>query len=232
MSTFRESVPLLVSSLNRHFGRPRGPAETRSRFEKLVACYWERVVSTKQADAAVRAFEEAGLNDARSPAELDPVTLQDLLREAGLSVSAKVLAPFSRLVRALADHPDILLDPVDDAAAVPTRTLRDELVAIPGIGPATADDLLLRVFGQARYPLDRATYRILLRHGWIDSTADYEETNDLLVGSLGGEPNLLADVSLWFEELGRSHCRAGGPRCENCPLQPLLPEGGPLGDES
>jgi endonuclease-3 related protein len=232
MSTFPESIPRLVSALDRHSGRPRRLVEERSAFERLVACYWERVVSAKEVDAALLAFEESGLSTPRSLAELDLGAFQDLLREAGLSVSSKSLAPFLRLTRRLASHPEIELDDFAATARIATSTLREELVAIPGIGPATADDILLRVFGRPRYPLDRSTYRILLRHGWIDSTADYEETTDLLIRNLEEDPNLLADLSLWFEELGRSHCRASGPRCENCPLRSLLPEGGPLDGES
>lgn len=232
MSTFREAIPRLVSALDRDSGRPRRLVESRSTFERLVACYWDRVVSAKQTAAALRAFEDSGLSTPRSLVELDLSTLQDTLRQAGLSVSSKLLAPFLRLIGRLASLPEIDLDDCAASARIATSTLREEIVAVPGIGPATADDILLRVFGRPRYPLDRATYRILLRHGWIDSTADYEETVDLLVRNFDEDPNLLADVSVWFEELGRSHCRASGPRCKNCPLQPLLPEGGPVDGES
>jgi len=232
MSTFRDSIPRLVSALARHPGRPRRLVEQRPAFERLVACYWDRVVSAKQTAAALLAFEESGLSTLRSVAELDLATLRDLLAQAGLSVSSKSLAPFHRLVRRLASHPEFDPDDFSPSDRIATSALREEVVAITGIGPATADDVLLKVFGRPRYPLDRATYRILLRHGWIDSTADYEETTDLLIHNLDEDPNLIADVSLWFEELGRTHCRASGPRCEGCPLQPLLPEGGPLDGES
>jgi endonuclease-3 related protein len=232
MPTLRESFPRLVSALVQHFGRPRRLVDSRSWFERLIVCIWERVISAKQTNMVLEIFEKAGLSNSQALAELDPAALQDLLRQEGLSVSAKAVSPLLRAIRRLASYPELAGDPFDGADRIATSLLREELVAIPGIGPATADDILLKVFERPRYPLDRATYRILLRHGWIDSTANYEETGDLLIRNSDEDPNLLADLSLWFEELGRSHCRSSGPKCERCPLQDLLPAEGPLEGES
>ena len=56
----------------------------------------------------------------------------------------------------------------------PSRSARSWL-ALNGVGPATADALLLFALRRPVYPLDRATYRILVRHGWLDPSADYDE---------------------------------------------------------
>ena len=159
-------------------------------------------------------------------------TLQDLFLQAGLSIPAKSLAQFLRVIQWWAGHPEFADDDLGDPEVSSPTQIREELVAIRGISPAAADEILLRAFEQPRYPLDRATYRILLRHGWIDSTADYDETSDLLIRATGEDPNLLLDLSLWFDRLGRTHCRPSGPACDRCPLQPLLPEEGPLELES
>jgi len=232
MPTLREAISRLVSA----FGsapESKGKAQDhRSRFESLIDCYWERVGSVKQAEAVLSAFDELGILEPRELAEFDPSSLGDMLRQSSLSVSPKLLKPFLRLIRLAAIDRPGLLEGDDDREQLSTETLRDELTAIPGIGRATADAILLKVFSLPVYPLDRATYRVLFRHGWTDTTADYDEVSDLLIRNSDEDPNLLANLTLWFEHLGRSHCRAGGPRCERCPLQPLLPEQGPLEDDS
>jgi endonuclease-3 related protein len=135
-------------------------------------------------------------------------------------------------VRWVAHDLEFALGNLDDISTIPTESLRESLLAIPGIGASSADDILLNVFGRPRYPLDRSTYRILIRHGWLDVTADYDEAVDLILRNTDADLNLLGRLSIWFEELGRSHCRVGKPKCEQCPLRSLLPEGGPMGADS
>ena len=73
----------------------------------------------------------------------------------------------------------------DDEAAWPTARLRRELTALSGIGQAKADAILLFGLGRPVYPVDRGTYRILVRHGWIDPSADYDEVSQLLIHAIG-----------------------------------------------
>ena len=113
--------------------------------------------------------------------------------------------------------------------------LRGELAAIRGIGLATADAIVLFALKRPSYPVDRATFRVLVRHGWLDPNSSYDEARDLLVGQAvdlgevaGGEAaNGLIDIAHGMVPIGRRYCRAAGPRCEECPLEPVLPEGGP-----
>ena len=65
--------------------------------------------------------------------------------------------------------------------AMPVAWLREELSMIKGIGPATADAIILLALKRPSYPVDRASFRVLVRHGWIDSTATYDDARDLLV---------------------------------------------------
>jgi endonuclease-3 related protein len=190
------------------------------------------MISARNSGQVVEALAVAGVSDVESLAEFDLTSFQDLLRQAGVTVSIKALAPLLRLVQWVANDFELATGNLEKISNITTEHLRESLLAIAGIGASTADDILLHVFDRPRYPLDRATYRILIRHGWLDITSDYDETVDFLLRSTDADPNLLRRLSIWFEELGRSHCRAAGPRCEQCPLQSLLPEGGPMGAES
>jgi endonuclease-3 related protein len=116
-----------------------------------------------------------------------------------------------------------------------TDWLRGELAAIRGIGLATADAILLFALKRPSYPVDRATFRVLVRHAWLDPNALYDEARDLLVSQAvesgdvpdGLAANRLIEVARGMGQLGRRFCRAAGPRCDQCPLEPVLPEGGP-----
>jgi endonuclease-3 related protein len=129
-----------------------------------------------------------------------------------------------------ADHDDDGHDALE--SAIPAR---DDLAAVKGIGPATADAMILLALGRPSYPVDRPTYRVLVRHGWIDSTTSYEEARDSIVdramsmadGSDEAAALDLAALGHAMAELGRQFCRARAPLCAGCPLEHLLPEGGP-----
>ena len=93
-----------------------------------------------------------------------------------------------------------------------------------GRGPAA---LLLHGLRRPAYPLDRASYRILVRHGWLDPSADYDEARDVVERLDPDVPEHLARLSAWLERIGREYCRPTIAKCERCPLRSFLPEGGP-----
>ena len=75
---------------------------------------------------------------------------------------------------------------------------------------------------------DLVIQRILVRHGWLDPSSDYDEARSALESIAPDEPERLAQLSLGFEKLGRDFCKSTAPKCDRCPLRPLLPEGGPV----
>ncbi len=103
----------------------------------------------------------------------------------------------------------------------PLEELRPELLAVPGIGPETADDILLYACHKPVFVVDAYTQRILHRHGIIEAPIKYEPLRRLF------EDHLEPDVSMYKEYhglivyTGKDFCRAR-PRCEGCPLEPLL----------
>ncbi len=94
---------------------------------------------------------------------------------------------------------------------------RAELLSITGIGPETADAILLYAGGQLTFVVDAYTRRVLRRHHVLPGHASYEEVKELF------EQNLPEDVQLYNEyhallvELGKRHCRVKAD-CEHCPL--------------
>jgi endonuclease-3 related protein len=137
--------------------------------------------------------------------------------------------------------------------AQPTAELREQLLALNGVGPETADSILLYAGQRPVFVVDAYTKRIAGRHGILPETAKYEDfrllfertlsrgpkpatdSSDLLQGA-GHRPSrmsLAARIPLAqvFNEMhgllvgvGRNHCLKSRPRCDLCPLKRLLPQ--------
>ena len=105
--------------------------------------------------------------------------------------------------------------------ATPLPQLRDELLSVNGIGPETADSILLYAGALPTFVVDAYTRRVLSRHGWVDTDATYDAMKELF------ERHLEQDVALYNEyhalivAVGSRFCGTT-PRCDECPLRPML----------
>jgi endonuclease-3 related protein len=113
-------------------------------------------------------------------------------------------------------------------AELPTEELRQELLGIWGIGPETADSILLYAFGRPVFVVDAYTRRLLARHG-LHPGGDYEEIRAFLEGALPRDVDLYNDFHAQIVWAGQRFCRTL-PQCEGCPLRVHLPAGGPIGE--
>jgi endonuclease III related protein len=228
MSSLDDALPAIREALTGRYGRPEPFVAGEDAFAALVAVALERAFDPAKQARAVDALRDAGLLDPQALAESDSTEAAEALRSAGLKVREKALAPLRRVARWLVElhHGDADVLAGSDSA-VPTEQLREELAAVSGVGPATADALLLFALRRPVYPLDRATYRVLVRHGWIDATVEYVEARDAIERLAPDDPATLARLSHWFERIGRDYCRLAVAKCDKCPLRPWLPDGGP-----
>jgi len=96
--------------------------------------------------------------------------------------------------------------------------LRHQLLGVHGVGPETADAILLYAFEKPVFVIDAYTRRLVARLGWVTGNESYEDLRR------GFEDALQADVSMYNEyhalivAHGKAHCRIK-PRCENCCLR-------------
>jgi endonuclease-3 related protein len=241
MPPLDDAFPSVLTALVDRYGSPARDRDTdrQDSFDATIMALLGRSLGTAKGQAAATRLRDEGLLTPARLAEIEMVELRDLLRSELGSVSVKTLWVVKRLAQWLVDQGRgengnalDLTQPSDD--------LREQLAAIRGISVAAADALLLHGFARPTYSVDRASYRILIRHGWIDSSATYDEARDLLTGHawrLSHEDEaeqtvILAQLAHGMSKTGREFCRAGGPRCSGCPLEPVLPEGGPSEAES
>ncbi len=227
MPTLSEAYPTIARTLAIPTGRraaiPSGP----SRFEALIALVGSRTPNSNRGDRLASALADAGLLDPETLASTNLDELTDTLRDARVEAPVATLRLIQRLAGWFLSHRDDLEGEPEPADEFP-ESWRDELAGINGIGRSTADAIALRIFGAATYPLDRATYRIFVRHGWIDPTAEYEEVASSILGVCRADPPALDAFSRGMADIGRRFCKPAAPRCERCPLRSVLPPGGPV----
>lgn len=105
----------------------------------------------------------------------------------------------------------------------PLKELREELLGMRGIGPETADSIILYAGGRPKFVIDAYTLRLAGRIGWLKN-AGYAQAQIFF------EKNLPRSVRCWREfhalivELGKRHCMKT-PRCAGCPLRRLCETG-------
>ncbi len=98
-----------------------------------------------------------------------------------------------------------------------TRRLRQRLLTVNGIGPETADSILLYAAGRPVFVIDAYTHRILARHGMIEEQITYQELQELFMENLPEDASLYNEFHALLVEAGKNFC-SKKPDCSQCPL--------------
>ncbi len=104
----------------------------------------------------------------------------------------------------------------------PTTVLREQLLSVHGIGPETADSILLYAGKRPVFVVDAYTRRILQRHGLVRGMESYEDIRRLFEKSLPANRQLFNEYHALIVHAGKHFCRAKAPLCSACALRPLL----------
>ena len=110
---------------------------------------------------------------------------------------------------------------------VPTAVLREQLLAVYGVGPETADAILLYAGKHPVFVVDAYTRRMLERHDLIEAGHTYEDIRRFFESALPADHLLYNEFHALIVHAGKNYCRARNPRCSECALRSLLPERGP-----
>lgn len=213
----REAHRLL---LRRHGPLGWWPAETP--LEVCVGAVLTQNAAWRNVERALRNLREAGvLGEARAMLALPPARLSALIRPAGY------FRVKERRLRALLRWIGERGGDAAEALRGDPAALRESLLAVHGVGRETADSILLYAGGHRIFVVDAYTRRVLGRHGWADPEADYDALRSLLEGALPRDAALYNQFHAELVMVGKGHCGTA-PSCGGCPLEGLLPPGGPL----
>jgi len=195
----------------------------QSPFEVIVGAVLTQNTNWQNVEKAIENLRQADLLEPHALYDVPNEELQQLIRPAGyFRIKAGRLHNLLEfLVRRYDGSLEIMFN-------TPLPALREQLLAVGGVGPETADSILLYAGGLPSFVVDAYTHRVFARHGWIGFDADYHQIQDHFQGNLPDDPAMYNEYHALIVHLGKHYCRKTKPKCQDCPLAELLPDGGPL----
>jgi endonuclease-3 related protein len=190
----------------------------RTRFEIIVGAILTQNTSWRNVEPAIRNLRTEKLLSPRAIEAVSLGRLARLIRSSGyFRQKAKKLKAFTRFLRL--EYGGSL----GRMFRTPTAALREQLLAVHGIGPETADSILLYAGEHSVFVVDAYTRRMLERHQLATSQHSYEEIRQLFESNLTPDAPLYNEFHALIVRTGKEYCRTRNPRCSECPLQSLLP---------
>ena len=194
------------------------PGETP--FEVMVGAVLVQNTAWRNVERAIDNLREAALIEPLALYQVSIEELQELIRPAGYyRLKASRLRNLLRLIV------DDYAGSVKALLSVDRSTLREQLLSVKGIGPETADSIVLYAAQMPTFVVDTYTHRILARHGWIGYEADYYELQEHFESNLPHDVALFNEYHALLVRVGHLYCRKE-PKCDDCPLCELLPDSG------
>ncbi len=196
-----------------HFGPQHWwPGETP--FEILVGAILTQNANWQNVEKAITNLRQAGVLSLEKMSELPPDLLAGYIRPSGYyNIKA------GRLRNLLAHINQAHGGDLDAFLGQDAAVLREELLSIRGIGPETADSMILYAAGKPVFVVDAYTHRILSRHDIIPGEFGYREIQELFTDNLEEDVALYNEYHALLVRTGKEYCRKSAPRCDRCPLK-------------
>lgn len=187
------------------------PGETQ--FEIIVGAILTQNTAWNNVEKAIQNLKKARLLTPRRLHDLSHVDLAEFIRPAGyFNVKARRLKTFLNLLF------DKYGGNLDKMFKKRLNVLRGELLTVNGIGPETADSILLYAGGYPIFVVDAYTKRVLSRHQLVSQDATYEDIQRLFMDNLPHDAKLFNEYHALFVRVGKDLCRPRRPLCQRCPL--------------
>ena len=173
--------------------------------------------SWKNVEKAIGNLKRARLLDPRKLARVPKGRLERLLRPSGFfRVKAQRLRSFLKYLEG-----DYRFN-LSKMKRHPLPRLRRELLGVPGIGPETADSILLYALDKPAFVIDAYTRRIFQRHRLISDGASYEEVQRHFADVLPPSVRRFNEYHALLVRVGKDLCKKRTPLCSQCPLNGFL----------
>jgi endonuclease III related protein len=192
----------------------------RTPFEVIVGAILTQSTAWINVEKAIANLRRANLLSPRAMERVPLSRLARLVRSSGyFRQKAKKLKAFALFLRR--EYSGSL----SRMFRTPTTELREKLLAVHGIGPETADSILLYAGAHPIFVVDAYTKRILVRHGWVEPKAGYDEMRELVEGNFPRDVARYNELHALLVQVGKNWCRPREARCTECPLGPFLENG-------
>jgi endonuclease-3 len=206
----------ILQTLKRTFTMPKWVTSNRDPFETLIVT----IISQNTADRnTAKAFENLSKRFKIEPevlANAETSQIEECLRVAGLYRNkAKTIKKLSKII--LKEFHGTL-NPI---LSLPFEEARKTLLKLPGVGPKTADVLLLFCSEKPTIPVDTHVNRVAKRLGLAPQKGNYETVRQSLQSIY--DPKEYLSVHILLILLGRKYCKAKNPLCKDCPVNVFCP---------
>ena len=233
----RKLLMQVYDALFKRYGhRHWWPGDTRD--EILIGAILTQNTAWTNVEKAIANLKGEGLLTAKAIAEADVGTLARLIRPAGYfnQKAVRLKEFFGHFEAGRETEHDGGRQGLDAFFSQPLEEARMQLLALRGIGPETADSMLLYAGNLPTFVIDAYTFRIFKRLG-LDKKAyqrrtpkglwkdDYEAFRQYFLKNLPEDVALFNEYHALLVEHGKTHCRSK-PDCEGCALAGMC--GGPL----
>ncbi len=193
------------------------PADTP--FEVIIGAILTQNTSWSNVEKAIRNLKDKKLLIPSKLYKLSDRRLAVLIKSAGYyNIKASRIKHFLRFFF------ESYQGSIEKISAVITGELRRQLLSVNGIGPETADSILLYALGKPVFVVDAYTRRIFYRHGLTKEDWGYSEVQDLFLRDLKPATRLFNEYHALLVRLGKEFCLKKKPKCDLCPLRFLLKE--------
>jgi endonuclease-3 related protein len=189
-------------------------------FELIIGAILTQNTSWTNVERAIANLHQAGLLTPEGIRKVGLRQLEQLIRPSGyFHQKARKLKAFCEFLSK--EYRGSLRKMFE----TPTILLRERLLGVFGIGPETADSILVYGGGHPVFVVDAYTKRILTRHGWAGEKSNYDEMRWMFERQFPGNVKRFNEFHALIVNTGKNYCRTQKPLCEECPLGRYLEEG-------
>jgi len=206
---YTEVYQLLVD----HFGA-QGWWPADSPFEILVGAVLTQNTNWSNVSKAIDNLRQAGVLSYSSLQLLSVDEIAEYIRPSGyFNLKAQRLKNLLNMIEEVyCDDFDLFLGDGHDNA-------RQNLLSVKGVGPETADAILLYACHQPAFVIDAYTHRVFSRHSLVDEETDYESMQELFLRKLPEDVELFNEYHALIVKTATTYCKKNNPLCDRCPLQ-------------
>jgi endonuclease-3 related protein len=203
----------IYDKLYEHFGPQNWwPAETP--FETAVGAILTQSVNWKNVEVAIDNLKKEGLLEPSKILKLETDRLAELIRPSGyFNVKARKLKAFTRFLQ------DRHNGSIAEMSRLPLEQIRPSLLEVFGIGPETADSILLYAGNYPIFVIDAYTRRIFSRLGLVMPDIDYHELQKFIMDNFKPSVAKYNEYHALLVALGKNICKKRKAECSICPLR-------------
>ena len=212
MQPTQQLLMQIYQTLLEHFG-PRGWWPADSRLEVIIGAVLTQAVAWKNVTRAIDNLKSAQLIDITAILNINEEDLAQHIK------SALYHRQKARKLKALMNF--IATEYNGDLDLMFTESLpvlRKKLLAVWGIGPETADSILLYAGDKTIFVVDTYTKRIFYRLGMVDEKISYQEMQEYLQHHIPPDFYIYNEYHALLVGLGANYCKKSRPHCNQCPL--------------